>query len=185
MICKFKLIIDHPRAIKIIFIALILIKLVLVSRLNTYVLPTENHDDMLMFERAVSITGGRWLGPYNQLTLSKGVFFTSWLAVLNLFSIPLLIGNELLYIASCLVFVFSIKSIINNKLLMVLIFIVLLFNPISLGFIPMLRIYRDPVSPALTMLIFSGVIGTFLHKNDSGKMLLFSCITGSGLSAAW
>src|SRR5436309_3545317 len=46
------------------------------------------HDDYLFVRQALSILEGRWLGPFDFLTLSKGPFFSMWLAAMHLLSLP-------------------------------------------------------------------------------------------------
>jgi len=53
-------------------------------------------DDELMYEAALSITKGEWLGEYNYLTLSKQMFFAVWLALCNAVGLPYLMAGQLL-----------------------------------------------------------------------------------------
>ena len=164
---------------------LIILKLSLVMGNKMHPIPYAGHDDMLMYSRAVSISNGEWLGSYNNLILAKGAFFSIWLAFLNILSMPMLIGNEILYTASCLFLVWSINNIIINKKILLLIFAVLLFNPVTLGCSELLRIYRDGIFPALIIFVIAGIIGMFLKKDDDKEMLICSILSGISLSAAW
>jgi hypothetical protein len=164
---------------------LIVLKLSLVMGNKIYPIPNAWHDDMLMYSRAVSISNGEWLGSYNNLILAKGAFFSIWLAFLHLLSVPMLIGNEILYIASCLFFIWCINNIVLNKKMLLLIFAVLLFNPATLGCLELFRIYRDGIFPALIIFVFAGTIGMFLKKDEGKKMLICSILSGIFLSAAW
>ena len=177
---------NNDRLFKAAFLSLILIKLILVMghRMHPLALFLP-HDDGLMYNMAVSITNGKWLGAYNQLTLAKGVFFPIWLAFLNLLSLPMLVGNQILYTASCLFFIWCIKPIIKNKKILVLTFTVLLFNPLTLGIPNLLRVYRDGIFPSLIIFVFAGIIGMFLYRDNDKKMLICSSLYGIGLSAAW
>ena len=164
---------------------LILLKLILVMGNKMDANPYAPHDDTLMYSRAVSISNFQWLGPYNNLILAKGAFFSLWLAFLHLLSIPMLIGNEILYTASCLFFIWCINNIVPNKKILLLIFAVLLFNPVTLGDHQINKIYRDGIFPALILFVFAGTIGMFLKKDEIKKMLICSIISGIFLSAAW
>jgi len=176
---------NNEKALKLAFVLLILLKLILVMGHKMYAIPEAGHDDGLMYYRAISIINGKWLGTYNNLILAKGAFFSLWLAFLHVLSVPMLIGNELLYVAACLFFLFCIKNMVLNKKILLLIFGVLLFNPATLGVTQILRIYRDGIFPALIIFILAGIIGVFLKKNDNKKMLMCSILSGIGLSAAW
>jgi hypothetical protein len=178
---------NNGKAFRIALFLLILLKLVLVMGYKMYAMPTEaGIDDSLMYRRAVSITNGEWLGPYDSLILAKGAFFSLWLSFLHVLSVPMLIGNELLYVAACLFMIFCIKNIIPNKKILSLIFAALLFNPATLlENVGLLRVYRDGIFPSLVMFVLAGMIGMFLNRSENKKMLTFSILAGFGLSAAW
>ncbi|MCL2221845.1 MAG: hypothetical protein FWC20_06665 [Oscillospiraceae bacterium] len=164
---------------------LIILKFIIVMGHRTVIMPHAYHDDVLFFSLASSITEGNWLGPYNQLTLAKGVFFPLWLAFLNAFSIPLLIGNQALYTLACLFFVYSLRPILKSKIAQLICFAFLLYNPITLGEMQMLRILRDGIYHSLVMFVFAGFIGMFLYRDDVKKMRIFSLICGLNFAFAW
>jgi len=166
-------------------VLLIVLKIALVMGQKIFPIPDARVDDGLMYSRAVSITNGNWLGDYNEFTLAKGAFFSLWLAFLNLLSVPLLIGNQILYITSCLFLIWCIKTAIPNKKILSLFFAVLLFNPATYGYYELLRVYRDGLFPTLIIFVFAGIIGMLLNRNKNKKLLLCSCIYGIGLSLAW
>ncbi len=43
--------------------------------------PQFSHDDLLFIRLAQNLAQGQWLGPYDNLTLSKGPFYPLWIAV--------------------------------------------------------------------------------------------------------
>ena len=55
----------------------------LVYNLPIMAVPKGIHDDWIMVHMADALRGGRWLGEYNDLTLTKGMFFPLYLAVIN------------------------------------------------------------------------------------------------------
>lgn len=177
--------IEDEKLIKITFFSLILIKLFLVIGQRMLAWPYQTYDDALMFNRAVSIINGKWLGTYNFITLSKGAFFPLWLAFLHLLSIPMLVGNQILYILSCLAFIWSIKTIVPNKKLLILFFAILLFNPVTFGYLYLLRVYRDGIFPSLVIFVLAGMIGMFLNKDNNKKMLICSIMASISLASAW
>ncbi|MFC1665997.1 hypothetical protein ACFL17_10325, partial [Pseudomonadota bacterium] len=67
------------------------------------------HDDTLFIRLASHLLNGDWLGPYDQLTSIKGVFYPVWIAFCNLSGIPLLTAQQILYACACLVFIQAIK----------------------------------------------------------------------------
>ena len=69
---------------------LVVAKLVLASAQQVYLSPPSEAglDDMLMYNGAVSITDGEWLGAYDWTTLAKYRFFSLWLAGLHALGVP-------------------------------------------------------------------------------------------------
>ena len=166
-------------------LVLILLKLFLVGGQRIFFMPFAVHDDGLFANNAYAISNGGWLGAYNQLTLAKGAFFPVWLAFLNFFSIPVLTGNQILYILACTFLIVALKPIFKSRLHELICFAFLLFNPITLGEVTMLRIIRDAMNHSLIMIIFAGFIGMFMYRDDKKRMLGFSLICGLALGAAW
>lgn len=111
-------------------------------------------DDDLMFCRAVSITKGEWLGRYNQLTLSKHMFFRLWLAFLHVLKVPYLVGNMALWAIACRLAVAAFAPFIERNWHKLFIFLLLLFNPAASASYAT-RVYRDSVFPAFCFIFFS------------------------------
>lgn len=58
-------------------------------------------DDALFVRLAGTIGQGRWLGPYDDLTLAKGVFYPFFILAAFAAGIPLNIAEHALYLAGC------------------------------------------------------------------------------------
>ena len=72
----------------IICFILILLKLFLICFLKVRILEYMSIDDDLMFKLGLSIKSGDYLGKYNYLTLTKGIFFPLFTVFLSLLNIP-------------------------------------------------------------------------------------------------
>lgn len=143
-------------------------------------------DDTLMYETAKSIAAGNWLGEYNWLTLSKYMFFPVWLAALHTLHIPYLLGGQLLYTAAALAGVWALAPVLSRNKSKLIVFAALLFNPAATAAEVQLRVYRDNITPALTLLLFAGVIGYALrYKERLSKSIWFALIGGAGLAAGY
>ncbi|MEK9786503.1 MAG: hypothetical protein VW546_10890, partial [Gammaproteobacteria bacterium] len=84
-------------------IVLVLVKLWLISPQEMLV-RSSPHDDTLFIGLALNILQGDWLGTYNQFTLMKGPGYSMFIALSNILGIPLILSQELLYVAACLTF---------------------------------------------------------------------------------
>ena len=143
-------------------------------------------DDTLMYEAARSITEGRWLGEYGWLTLSKYMFFPVWLAGLNFLHIPYLLGGQLLQLAASLAGVWAVAPVVKKRWGRLLTLGALLFNPAATAAAVQLRIYRDNITPALTLLLFAGFIGYALrYRRPLKESVWFLWIGGFGLAASY
>ena len=67
-----------------------LLKQFFVYNLPIMAVPKGVHDDWIMVHLAETLRNGQWLGEYNDLTLTKGMFFPLYLAVCSFFHLSYL-----------------------------------------------------------------------------------------------
>lgn len=142
------------RMVRVIWAASTLCFLVLCLHLPVGINTQSAHDDALFWNRAVSIVNGDWLGPYNNKTLSKGPFFSLFLAFNHLVGLPVTLAVAALYAAACTVFARSVRKMGLPPLLALLLYIVMLFEP---ALFPT-RIVRDNIYASLTLLVLGSSI---------------------------
>ncbi|MEA5050302.1 MAG: hypothetical protein VB021_02375 [Oscillospiraceae bacterium] len=167
--------------------ALVLFKLALCAVQMLHIYPGETPiDDDWLFAAAKSIGEGRWLGDYNWLTLTKNMFFSVWIWLLHTLRIPYLIGNQLLYLAGCLVLVRALDGfIVKGRSRLLLVFAVVWFSPYSWA-TETLRIYRDSIMPQLVLLFFAGMLGFCLRCRQPAKNAAgFAVAAGLGFGLAY
>ncbi len=179
---------DISRKVFIIFALLIsVLKLILSAQQMIYITPgAAPIDDELMFNAAMSIANGTWLGEYNWLTLSKYPLFAIWLAFLNTIGVPYLLGGQILYLFSCVCAVYSLAPFLQKNYAKLLLFFVLVFNPVQTAAAVQLRVYRENITSALSLLLFAGFAGMALRANLPVKKMFVSIIIASiGLSGSY
>lgn len=141
-------------------------------------------DDTLMYSAAVSIADGRWLGEYGWLTLSKHMFFSVWLAALHTLRVPYLLGGQLLQAAGALTGAQALAPVLRGRRARLAVYALLLWNPAASAAEVQLRVYRDNITPALTLLLFGGVIGCALRwDRPARESVPFALTAGLGLAA--
>ena len=155
-----------------IFGALLIFRIILSSRLPSYILSDMPHDDGWVVSRALYILRGEWLGPYDQFTLIKGTFSPLLMAFSTYIGVTFRGLNTALYCLACVIFIIALNSIIKNRWLQVFCFVVLLFNPITYALETGQRIYRNSIGQWEILLIFGCLIAIFLRRNESAKRLL-------------
>jgi hypothetical protein len=171
------------------FLALIvvfaLLKLWLVSDLLIVAVGGAGHDDRLFLNLAKYLVNGEWLGPYNILTLAKGPFYSIWIAVVFMAGFPLLIAQQILYILATIFFVITVRPLYRRFLPLAILYVVVLFNPMTYT-THCLRVMREGIYPALSILVITGVMAIMLRVNEKPAHRFFIPIaTGFLLSAFW
>ena len=156
-------------------------KLWLISEFAIYGETWAGHDDRHFVNQAAYILQGHWLGAYNQLTLIKGPVYPLWLALLDQSHIPLLSGQEVVYILVCCGFAVSIKNHSGSFIIGALCFIVAV---LYLDVIP--RVVREGLYVSLSFGIFVSL--AFCHQSLTGRRVHFILqlsILGILLSLFW
>lgn len=160
---------------------LLLLRVLLSSRLPSYILPDMPHDDGWVISRAMYILKGQWLGPYDQFTLIKGAFAPLLLAFSGAAGVSFSTVNTVMYCFACVVFIIAVRPIIRNPLLQFLLFAVLLFNPISYALDTYQRVYRNGIGQWQILLIFGCLIAVYVRRQEKGKDLA-KWVIGAGLA---
>ena len=128
--------------------------LILAMNLPVSIYTGADHDDALFWGNAYQIVKGNWLGAYSQMTLAKGPGFPLFLAANAVLGIPVTLLIALLYLFACGLIANTLRELGLNRYLVLTIFVVILFHP---ELFP-IRIIRDNIYPALSLIIISGVI---------------------------
>lgn len=153
-------------------------------------------DDQLMYNAAVSISEGRWLGDYQYNTIAKHMFFSVWLAVIHQLGIPYFVANAALALAGAWVMASALYPLLKKRSWVLGAFALLAFCPVGFDQYNH-RVYRDSITVALLLLAFGGVIGCVLRaipsadeatpdkKHRTVAFWCYSVIGGLGLGAGW
>ena len=162
-----------------------LLKLWLVSDLSVVAIGAAGHDDRLYLNMAKTLVNGQWLGAYDVFTLAKGPFYPLWIAALFMAGFPLLMAQQVLYILATFLFVITVRPLFSRLLPLAALYIVVLFNPITYT-VQCLRVVREGIYPALSILVLTGAIAIMLRVKDTrARHVLLSVATGFVLSAFW
>ena len=152
----------------LILILLLIIKLIIVQVQPIASKYTMIYDDQLMVEQANNIVSGNWLGEYNSRTLTKGVFTPLFIALMYILHIPFLMGKEIFYGITCIVFTIIISKRIRSKAVLISIYAVILINPVEYS-AQLSRVYRDGIYAGLILFLLAFLIGIFVNRKEDGK----------------
>ncbi len=133
------------------------------------------HDAGLFFRMAVNLINGNWLGNYDSLILAKGPVYSIWMALVYRLDLPLLLAQQVLYTAACMIFALALKPLIKNRFFLGLLFLALLFNPMSYsgGIGAAARIIRGGIYISLTLLVLAGAIGLLARAQQPNRGKIF------------
>ncbi len=138
----------------------------LIRDLPIMAVPKGIHDDWIMVHLADTLRSGQWLGEYNSLTLTKGMFFPLFLAVCNYLGIPYLTAASLFYTAGCVLFVYALRPLLKKYQSMGILYLALLWNPISYSVQAFQRVYRNSISYSQALFIFAGFLALYLRRKE-------------------
>ena len=152
------------------YFAIIIICAIVVKHIITINLPIIARDpigadEYLMMYQAEQLADGNYLGPYNYLTLVKGIGFPVFLALSYKIGVPLLSLFSIFYAITCLVALIPIRRIIKKPSLQLLAFLLLLFCPATMDYNVQL-IYRNMLIIPQSILLVSSLMMVFYHIND-------------------
>lgn len=156
-----------------------LLKQFLIYNLPIMAVPKGIHDDWIMVHLADTLRNGQWLGEYNDLTLTKGMFFPLYLAACNFLRLSYLNVTALCYTISCMIFVYGLRPLVKKYWSRGLLYLALLWNPISYSVQAFQRVYRNSISYIQVLLIFGGFLALYLRKKEPIKKQLFWILTAA------
>ena len=164
------------------FLAMVLfgvLKEFLVYNLPIMAVPKGIHDDWIMVHMAGALRSGQWLGEYNDLTLTKGMFFPLYLAVLNFLRLSYLSVSALLYTVSCMIFVYALRPLLKKYWACFTLYLALLWNPVSYSVQAFQRVYRNSISYIQVLLIFGGLLALWLRRKEPVKKQILWLLTAA------
>ncbi len=116
--------------------------------------PIAYHDDAFFARTANYILSGQWLGPYDKMTLAKGMFYPLFVAVASELSVPLKIAEQALYLAAAGLASLVISRASGRRWVGLLAYIGLALNPVFWH--PWLaHVSREGVYTALSISLFA------------------------------
>ncbi len=148
-----------------------------------YLLPNAGFDDGLFIRAAQYLKAGDWLGPYDKLTLSKGMFYPLFVCAASLLAIPLKIAEQAVYLAASALTAGLVRRRVGRNHLPLILFGLLAFNPV-LWHNQLARVIREGlyISLSLALVALSVIIAFPTQEKDRyGSRIL--CGIGLGIVA--
>ena len=142
--------------------------------------PQFTHDDMLFIREAAYLGSGSWLGPFDTLTLAKGMFYPLFILVTSQLAIPLNIAEQIAYLAASMLMARFVGRVSRQQWLGAVLFAVLAFNPtLWSGF--MLRVLREALYVSLSLGVVALLLFVAFPESDTGSPWRQRWAKGAGL----
>ncbi len=155
-------------------------------RIPYMILADQRYDDRMLFENAYDLLSGVWLGGYDAYTLAKGIGYPLFLVLAKKLCLPYSVLLSLLQAAGAWLFIHALSVRWKNPYGQTLLYLLLLFSPISLTQLVTQRLYRMAIVPGMVLIVFSGMIGLTLRKEQPlKKQLPWAVLTGVTLAFFW
>lgn len=134
-------------------------------------------DDGLFILQGINIANGKWLGPFNVLTLAKGPGYPLFLAANRYTGLPITVSQAILLIFSVGVFSFMVAKVARSSIVGLILFSFTILHPTFI----LERILRDAIYPSQLFLVLGLLIATFFAYRH--RAFLWGSL--SGIAGSW
>ncbi|MEO5676376.1 MAG: hypothetical protein ABIQ84_02420 [Usitatibacter sp.] len=129
----------------------------------TFAIGDGTYDDLLFVRLADYLRQGRWLGPYDNLTLAKGAAYSGFILVNYVLGLPLKLGEHVVYLAASLYFSLVVGSVLRSRASTAVLFVVLAFNPIFWAPEVGGRVVRENLYVSLTLWLVALSVAVYVE----------------------
>ena len=144
--------------------------------------PDGAHDDEFYMSHGRYLAEGEWLGPFSQFTLMKGPGYPAFLAIGNWLGIPVSLAHALFRSGAVIFFVLVAHRFIKSLLLSGIFFALLLWQPVTLILV---RVLREQIYPAQVLLVFAATASALFLSPEWKQRIIFGTLTGFFLVWFW
>ncbi|NDL62098.1 hypothetical protein [Acerihabitans arboris] len=139
----------------------------------TFAIADSVFDDLLFQKLARHLLYSDWLGPYDKLTLAKGMFYPFFISISAFIGLPLKIAEHILYLGCCFFAARYASRVARSAILGIILYAFLAFNPVfwteSLA-----RVIREGIYISLSMILIVSIVATlFPFKINSSNKWAF------------
>jgi hypothetical protein len=142
-------------------------------------------DDQLFIRTAHYLKAGDWLGPYNKLTLTKGMFYPLFICAASVVAIPIKIAEQAAYLAASALTAELVRRRTGDNFALVL-FGLLAFNPV-LWNVELSRVIREGlyIPLSLAFVALTVVVAFPVQDGDRGRRIFQGFSLGVVGGAFW
>lgn len=141
-------------------------------------------DDALFIRGAKYIATGHWLGPYDNPTLAKGMFYPLFIAATSLAAVPLKFAEQAIYLAAAAGVASYVGRQSGRRWLGTALFAALAFNP-ALWDHQLSRVVREGLYVSLGLGIVPLAVGTCFFGGCRIVRFALAATLGAVIGAFW
>jgi len=128
------------------------------------------HDDFLFVREAYYLGAGAWLGPFDNLTLAKGMAYPAFILAAFLSGLPLKLAEHLVYLAASGLAAWIVTRMARSRWLGLMLFATLAFNPV-LWHEQLARVIREGLYGSLSLALIALMAGAVLGHQWGWRFL--------------
>jgi hypothetical protein len=115
------------------------------------------HDDALFARLAGNLLDGRWLGPYDKLTLAKGPTYPLFVAAVYQLHLPLKLAEHALHLAAGALVGVAVWRVTRSRLVAVVVYVAIALDPAYLGAWAS-KVARENLYGSLSLMLVAGLV---------------------------
>jgi hypothetical protein len=138
-------------------------------------------DDGVFIAHGRSLAEGRWLGPFNWLTLRTGPGYPLFLAINFWLGLSITLGYAIFFCSAVGLFSWAIKGISRSGLMGVSSFVLILWHPVFLG----AQTTRNAIYTGQLFLVVASALVAFFLAEKHWRRGLWGALTGIALGWFW
>ena len=148
-----------------------------------YAIANASYDDQLFIRTARYLQAEQWLGPYDSLTLAKGMFYPLFIVLVSWSSMPLKIAEQLAYLAVSALAARLVQRQTSSNGLSLVLFALLSFNPVFWN-IHLARVLREGIYISLSLLLLVQLVTVSFPSRRCSRTWMILQGVGLGVSVA-
>jgi hypothetical protein len=152
------------------------------SAVPVFAIGTAAHDDLLFVRLAYYLGGGLWLGPFDQLTLAKGMAYPAFVVLAFAVGIPLKVAEQALYLAAAGLAAWLVNRLTRSGWLAVLLFACLALNP-ALWTTQLARVIREGTYVSLSLAVVMLTVIVLVRRDKLSAKVRGAALTMLGVTA--
>ncbi len=166
--------------------ALAVISLWLRTCFPVHAIADASYDDALFVRGAYALSAHQWLGPFDHLTLAKGMGYPWFIRITGALGLPLKLAEQLLYLAVCGLLASEVAKRTRRPWAGVALFAALAFNPV-LWHPELARVIREGIylSQSLALIVLLGLLLFPAHKRARHRTFVLAASTGLVFGGFW